>query len=136
MILTDFSDLLAMAKQQIEPQRLLLVFSSAELPVDADAGQKEAFARGEGGTLAPVLCVDKRPEEIQSFEALVAESSQTGQHWDILFVAAMSGRGGIAPNEDEAVQPLKMMVEAVKGGRIGQFAAIDRQGLLVELIRS
>jgi hypothetical protein len=136
MILTDFSDLLAMAKQQIEPQRLLLVFSSAELPVDADAGQKEAFARGEGGTLAPVLYVDKRPEEIQSFDALVAESSQTGLHWDILFVAAMSGRGGIAPNEDEAVQPLKMMVEAVKGGRIGQFAAIDRQGLLVELIRS
>jgi hypothetical protein len=136
MALTHFADLLLMSKQQIEPQRLLLVFACAELPVDADAAQKDAFARGEGGTLAPVICVDKRPEDIQSFEDLVAESTLTGLNWDILFVAAMSGRGGIAPNEDEAVQPLKMMVEAVKGGRIGQFAAIDRQGSLVELIRS
>lgn len=135
MTLSHFSDLLSMAKQQLEPQRLLLVFSSAELPVDADAEQKEAFARGEGGTLAPVLCVDKRPEDIQSFEDLVAESALTGLNWDILFVAAMSGRGGVPPNEDEAVQPLKMMVEAVKGGRIGQFAAIDRNGALIELTR-
>jgi hypothetical protein len=135
MTLTHFSDLLIMAKQQQEPQRLLMVFSSAELPVDADAAQKEAFARGEGGTLAPVLCVDKRPEDVQSFEDLVAESSLTGLHWDILFVAAMNGRAGVPPNEDEAVQPLKMMVEAVKGGRIGQFAAIDRNGALIELTR-
>ncbi len=136
MTLHHFADLLAMAKQQQEPQRLLLVFSSAELPVDADAEQKDAFARGEGGALAPVLCVDKRPEDIHSFEDLVAESSLTGLHWDILFVAAMSGRAGVAPNEDEALQPLKMMVEAVKGGRIGQFAAIDRHGSLVELVRA
>lgn len=136
MSLTHFADLLVMAKQQAEPQRLLLVFSRAELPADADDEQKSAFARGEGGTLAPIICVDKRPEDIQNFEELVTESALTGLDWDILFVAAMSGRGGIAPNEDEAVQPLKMMVEAVKGGRIGQFAAIDRQGSLVELIRS
>lgn len=135
MTLTHFADLLAMARQQHEPQRLLMVFSSAELPADADAGQKEAFSRGEGGALAPVLCVDKRPEDIPSFEDLVAESALTGLNWDILFVAAMGGRAGVPPNEDEAVQPLKMMVEAVKSGRIGQFAAIDRNGALIELTR-
>ncbi len=135
MSLTHFADLLVMAKQQAEPQRLLLVFSRAELPADADDEQKSAFARGEGGTLAPIICVDKRPEDIQNFEELVTESALTGLDWDILFVAAMSGRGGIAPNEDEAVQPLKMMVEAVKGGRIGQFVAIDRNGALIELTR-
>ena len=135
MSLTHFADLLVMAKQQAEPQRLLLVFSRAELPADADDEQKSAFARGEGGTLAPIICVDKRPEDIQNFEELVMESALTGLDWDILFVAAMSGRGGIAPNEDEAVQPLKMMVEAVKGGRIGQFVAIDRNGALIELTR-
>ncbi len=136
MTLTYFSDLLAMAKQQAEPQRLLLVFSRAELPADADVEQKNAFARGEGGALAPVLCVDKRPEDMQSFEDLVAESALTGLDWDILFVAAMSGRAGVPPNEDEAVQPLKMMVEAVKSGRIAQFAAIDRNGALIELTRA
>lgn len=135
MSLTHFTDLLAMAKQQAEPQRLLLVFSRAELPADADDEQKNAFARGEGGALAPVLCVDKRPEDIQNFEDLVTESALTGLEWDILFVAAMSGRAGVPPNEDEAVQPLTMMVEAVKGGRIGQFAAINRSGELVSLTR-
>ena len=48
---------------------------------------------------------------------------------------AQTLQGGVPPNEDEAVQPLKMMVEAVKGGRIGQFAAIDRNGALIELTR-
>ncbi len=135
MTLKYFSDLLAMARQQPEPQRLLLVFASAELPVDADAAQRDAHARGEGGTLAPVLCVDKRPEDISNFEALAAESAETGLAWDLLFVAAMSGRAGVPPNEDEVVQPLKMMVQAVKDGRIGQFAAIDRNGALIELTR-
>jgi len=135
MTLSHFSDLLAMAKQQPEPQRLLFVFARAELPVDADAAQRDAHARGEGGTLAPVLCVDKRPEDITNFDELTAESAETGLTWDILFVAAMSGRAGVPPNEDEAVQPLKMMVEAVKSGRIGQFAAIDRSGALIELTR-
>lgn len=135
MTLNHFSDLLAMALQKPEPQRLLLVFARAELPVDADAAQREAYARGEGGTLAPVLCVDKRPEDIASFEALSAESAETGLAWDILFVAAMSGRAGVQPNQDEAVQPLNMMVNAVKNGRISQFAAIDRSGALIELTR-
>lgn len=133
MTLTHFTDLLTMARQQEEPQRLLMVFSSAELPGDADAVQKEAFSRGEGGALAPVLCVDKLPEDIQSFEDLAKQAALTGLNWDILFVAAMNGRAGVAPNEDEAVQPLKMMVEAVKNGRISQFAAIDRNGEIVAL---
>jgi hypothetical protein len=136
MTLTHFADLLVMAKQQAEPQRLLLVFSNAELPADADAEQIAAFSRGEGGTLAPVLCVDKRPEDIQSFEDLVKEAALTGLNWEILFVAALSGRAGVPPNEDEAVQPLKMMVEAIKSGRISQFAAINGTGELVALTRS
>ena len=47
----------------------------------------------------------------------------------------MDGRGGHPPNSDEAVQPLQMMVEQVKGGRIARFLAVDRDGRLVELAR-
>jgi hypothetical protein len=47
----------------------------------------------------------------------------------------MDGRGGYPPNSDEAVQPLQMMVEQVKGGRIAQFLAVDRDGSLVSLAR-
>ncbi len=135
MTLNDFSDLLQASRAQPEPQRLLLVFASAELPRDATAEEKQRFERGEGGALAPTLCVDKAPDEIRDFAALVEESRQTSIDWDILFVAAMSGRGGHAPNSDEAVQPMQLMVEAIKGGRIGEFLAVDRNGDLVELQR-
>lgn len=135
MELKTFNDLLAAATQQSEPQRLLFVFAKAELPSDATELEKQRFERGEGGALAPVVCVDKRPEEIESFTTLIEESAQTGQSWDILFVSAMNGRGGHAPNPDEAVQPLKMMVETIKSGRISQFLAVDREGQLVQLTR-
>lgn len=133
MTLHRFADVLDAARQQSEPQRLLLVFAAAELPRDATVDEKAAFERGEGGTLAPKVCVDKQPQEIESFAALVRDSEQTGAAWDILFIAALSGRGGIAPNSDEAVQPMKMMVEAIKGGRIADFLAVNREGTLVQL---
>lgn len=133
MSLHDFADLLQAARQQPEPQRLLLVFAAAELPRDPTAEEIASFERGEGGALAPVVCVDKLPDEIASFAALLDESTQTGIAWDILFVASLPGRGGFAPNPDEAVQPLQMMVEAIKGGRIGEFLAVSREGELVQL---
>lgn len=135
MELKNFADLLASATQQEQPQRLLFVFAKAQLPKDATEAEKQGFERGEGGELSPVVCVDKHPEEVSSFAALLEESTQTGETWDILFVAAMNGRGGHAPNTDEAVQPLKMMVEAIKSGRIAQFLAVNRDGQLVELSR-
>ena len=135
MSLRDFSGLLQAARMQPEPQRLLLVFASAELPADATAEEKQRFERGEGGALAPALCVDKSPDEIVDFAMLAEESRQTGIDWDILFVAAMPGRGGHAPSSDEASQPLQLMVQAIKGGRIGEFLAVDRNGELVQLER-
>ena len=133
MTIKDFSDLLTAAREQSEPQRLLLVFAAAELPHDASDEEKVRFERGEGGALAPRVCVDKLPQDIESFAALLDESTRTGVDWDILFVAALSGRGGVAPNPDEAVQPLRMMVEAIKGGRVGEFLAVTRAGELVQL---
>lgn len=135
MSLHDFSGLLQAARAQAEPQRLLLVFASAELPADATAEERLRFERGEGGALAPALCVDKSPDEIRDFAALAEESRLTGIDWDILFVAAMSGRGGHPPSSDEAAQPLQLMVEAIERGRIGEFLAVDRHGELVQLER-
>lgn len=130
-----FDELLLAARQQAEPQRLLLVFASAELPPDATEEERKLFEAGQGGALAPSVCVDKLPDEIVSFSALKAESLAALPRWDILFVSAMDGRGGHAPNSDEAAQPLRMMVEQIKGGRIARFIAVDGDGRLVELDR-
>ncbi len=126
--LQHFDQLLEAARQQPEPQRLLFVFARRELGEHPTTAQREAFARGEGGHLQPALCVDKTPGEVADFSALVAESEQTGQHWDIVFVGSLDGRGGIVPNSDEADQPLRFMVNAINDGRVGEFAAFDREG--------
>lgn len=130
-----FDDVLAAARSQPEPQRLLLVFTRAECLPDATPAERAAFERGEGGALAPAVCVDKLPGEIASFEALMAESKAVIDDWRILFVAAMDGRGGHAPNADEAAQPLRMMVEQIKSGRVARFLAVGRDGRLVSLGR-
>jgi hypothetical protein len=132
-MITSYQDLIDASLGQAEPQRLLMVFCRAELPEDASDQERAAFERGEGGALTPVLCVDKTPEEAANFDALVAESKATGQDWDMLFVAAMSGRGGVAPSSDEAQQPLTMMVESIRLGHIGHYLPLNRQGQAVSL---
>ena len=133
MNIASYADLIRAANAQGEPQRLLFVFARAELPEDASEFQKQRFEAGEGGTLAPVMFVDKLPIEQPHFDGLVNESKNTGMDWDIVFVTTMSGRAGIAPGSDEAIQALKMMVESVKQGAIGNFLALDRTGPAVSL---
>lgn len=131
MNITTFADLLAAAQAQPEPQRLLLVFVAAELPEDATEQERQRHAEQQGGSLKPVLCVDKLPSELVDFAGLLTESSRTGIAWDLVFAAGMSGRAGIAPSSDEAEQPLKMMVGAIETGSIGNFLAFDRTGQAV-----
>ncbi len=133
MSITSYADLIQATHAQAEPQRLLFVFARAELPDDATAAQKAGFAAGEGGALTPMMCVDKLPAEQATFDGLVEESKSTGIEWQMLFVTSMSGRAGIAPGTDEAAQPLKMMVESIKQGRIGNFLAFDRNGATLQL---
>ncbi len=132
-MISSYNDLLKAANAEPESQRLLFVFCRAELPDDASEAEKAAFANGEGGALTPVVCVDKAPEEVGDFGALVDESRQTGQAWDVVFVAAMSGRGGMAPTSDEAQQPLTMMVESIRLGHVGNYLPLDVSGQAVAL---
>lgn len=133
-MLESFEQLLQAARAQDEPQRLLFVFVARELGEEATPLQRASFQRGEGGHLTPCLCVDKVPEEIASFEALVAESAQTAKHWDIVFVGSLDGRGGVAPGSDEADQPLRFMVKAINDGRVSGFAAFDREGCALAFV--
>lgn len=134
-MISSYDEFIASAKQQTEPQRLLFVFCQAELPEDASQDEKAEFEQGQGGSLAPVVCVDKLPGEVADFKILRAESNATGQPWDLVFVAAMSGRAGVVPSSDEAMQPMNMMVEAVRLGHFANYLAFTREGELVSLSR-
>ncbi|UDL06011.1 ribonucleotide reductase subunit alpha [Marinobacter sp. CA1] len=129
----NYQSLIETALIQPEPQRLLFVFCRAELPDDASAGERAAFQRGEGGALTPVICVDKAPAEVTRFHDLEMESRQTGQDWDVVFVAAMSGRAGVAPASEDAQQPLTMMVESIRLGHVASYLPLNRRGQAINL---
>src|SRR6185312_6055623 len=106
MDIASFDELLQAARAQPEPQRLLLVFAAAELPEDASAEERRRFEAGEGGALAPRMCVDKTPAELSGFAALLNEARAFGDDWVVVFAAALSGRGSIEPSSADAEKPL------------------------------
>jgi hypothetical protein len=89
---SHFQQLLDAAAAQPDPQRLLFVFAAAELPDGATPAQRERFLAGEGGALAPLMCVDKAPGDLADFGALLAESRRAGPPWQVAFAARHPGR--------------------------------------------
>jgi len=128
MNISNFDDLLRAARAQPEPQRLLFVFAQAVLPDDSTPEQHARFEAGEGGALAPLMSVDKIPEELSTFAALAEESRQFGPDWAVVFVASLPGRAGRPPTSQEADPPLQRMIESTKAGSFGSFIPFDRQG--------
>ena len=126
MNITTFDDLLLAARHQTDPHRLLLDFASAELPSDSTPEQAALIEAGQGGALAPLMCVDKTPAEIDSFASLAAEAQQFGQPWSLVFAAAMV-------DGPDAEAPLQRMVEDIKRGAIGNYLPFNLRGEVVRL---
>jgi len=133
MEISCFDDLLQAARVQPESQRLLFVFVGVELPDEATPAQRERFAQGEGGALVPQMCVDKAPDELASFDALVQEAAQFGKDWTLVFAAAMSGTLNRAPTSGDAELPLESMVDAIKRGVHAGLIPFDRTGHAVQI---
>ena len=133
MEISCFDDLLQAARVQPESQRLLFVFVGVELPDEATPAQRERFAQGEGGALVPQMCVDKAPDELASFDALVQEAAQFGKDWTLVFAAAMSGTLNRAPTSGDAELPLESMVDAIKRGVHSGLIPFDRTGHTVQI---
>lgn len=111
---------------------MLFVFAQSELPEDHNKMEAQRFYAGQGGTLNPIMYVNKTLAELSSFSALVTESKQMGQHWHIVFVAALAGRNGVLPSSTEAQAALEMMVKSVQQGAISNFLAYERDGAPVQ----
>jgi hypothetical protein len=128
MNIENFNDLLLAARAQPTPQRLLFVFVGVELPEDATPEQRAHFEAGHAGALVPLMCVDKAPDEMASFDTLKQEATQFGQPWALVFAAALSGTGTSAPTSADADKSLQAMVEAVKRGDTKAYIPFDAQG--------
>ncbi|MFA7438479.1 ribonucleotide reductase subunit alpha [Castellaniella sp.] len=128
MDIASFDDLLQAARLQDQPQRLLFVFADSSVPDDATPAQKEQYARGEGGELTPILCVDKTPDQLTSFSALVQESTLTGKGWHVVFVAAMADQSAFLPDNKDVDLAFQRMTQMIKYGTIGSLLAFDRSG--------
>ena len=126
--ISSFDDLLRAAREQPEPQRLLFVFAAAELPDDCTPEQRARFEAGEGGALAPLMSVDKTPEELGTFAELAEEARQVGPGWAVVFVASLPGRNGRVPTSKDADQPLQRMIESIKSGSLASFLPFNRRG--------
>ena len=130
--ITDYQSLLAVGKQQQNPQRFLFVFLHASLPADHNDVDKQRFHSGQGGELQAIMCVDKDLAELTNFADLVTESEQMEQDWSMVLIACLSGKNGMLPTSAEAEQPLKMMVQAVQnGGDLSKYLAFDKQGVML-----
>ncbi|MEO8418472.1 MAG: ribonucleotide reductase subunit alpha [Methylophilaceae bacterium] len=131
MNISSFDDLLCAAREQPEPQRMLFVFANAVLPDDSTPEQRARYESGQGGALTPLMSVDKVPEELSTFAALVEESHHFGQDWTIVFVASLSGREGKEPTSEEADLALQRMIESINTGVFGSFIPFNRDGQII-----
>lgn len=133
MNISCFDDLLSAAKQQHHAQRLLLVFANAELPTDCTDVQRHEFESGAGGTLVPVMCVDKSPQEIGNFANLIDESESFEVSWQILFASTMSDQPDRQAADLSVQSLLQGMVESIKLGSLVNMITFSRQGRAIAL---
>ncbi len=105
-------------------------------PVGGSEEEMHNFHAGTGGHLEPVLCVDKDLNELTTFADLVEESRQLPQEWQLVLIASLAGKNGVAPSAEVAEEPLKQMVHTVQeGGDLSQYLLFDRAGDPVILSR-
>ena len=130
---SHFQQLLLAAADQPEPQRLLFVFARADLPERASREQRDRFNAGRGGTLTPLMCVDKAPIDLADFDALLAESRLAGPPWQVVFAAGLSGAEGRPSTEAEIGPALEKMINAVWTGGVGEFAAFNPSGEPIQI---
>lgn len=123
-----FSDLLDMAGKQTEPQKLLFLFAQV------DEKNPKKSKKHKKGTITPVMCVDKSPEHLSTFENLIEEADSISKEWDFIFIAGLSGQNGEAPSEQDAEMYLnKMTNDVASGADLSRYVVLNRQEEAMEI---
>jgi len=123
-----FKELLELTNEQEQPQRLMFLFANAE------SRNPKKSKKHQQGTISPVMCVDKLPEELTTFADLKKEADSIEKNWNFVFIASLSGENGMTPTQDDAEPFLNKMVNDVQtGNNVGRYVIYDREENPIEL---
>lgn len=121
-MISSFEQLIDVASQQEDAQRMLMLFAKAE----AEGNDKPKDE--QRGSISPVMCVDKLPEDIASFDALTAEADNISKDWNFILIAGLNGKGPVPPSSEEADAHLNKMVNDVTNGQdLSRYVIFDRE---------
>lgn len=119
-MISNFEELLKEAKEQDQPQRLLFLLAKTD--------EKKKKSKHKTGTITPVMCVDKLPEDISNFASFITEADSVTKDWDMIMVAGLNGVDGVAPSEEDAEPYLNQMANNVSSGNdISNYVIFDRK---------
>ncbi|UTW49321.1 ribonucleotide reductase subunit alpha [Bacterioplanoides sp. SCSIO 12839] len=122
-----FNDLLEMTKKQPEPQRLLFLFAQTD-------DTKGKIKKHQRGSISPVMCVDKLPEELSDFASLKKEADSVSKDWEFMFIAGLSGADGKAPSSNDAEPYLNKMTNDLANGQdLSRYVVINRDEQPIEI---
>ncbi|MCF6194075.1 MAG: hypothetical protein L3J46_07060 [Kangiellaceae bacterium] len=117
---SSFKKMIDAAEAQEQPQRILIMLAKSEV----EASDKE---KGMSGTITPVICVDKTPDEITSFEDFVKEADSINPDWDMMFIAGLAGENNEMPTPEDADPILNNMVNNLMSGQdLSRYLVLDR----------
>lgn len=123
-----FDDLVAMAADEPEPAKLLVVLVGVEPVFHRRPDGTEIPADNEG-SLTPMMVRDLPLSPDLRLDDVIAAADETAQPWRFLMLAVLAGRDGRAPGHDECDTHLKRMAKAIlTGGDLSRFACFDREG--------
>jgi hypothetical protein len=124
---SNFKKMVEAAEAQDQPQRLLIMLAKSEIEVN----DKE---KGMTGTITPVICVDKTPDEITTFRDFVAEADRINSEWDMLFIAGLAGENNQMPTPEDADPILNKMVNDLMSGQdLSKYLVLDRNDEPVDI---
>ncbi len=123
-----FKELLEMTSQQEQPQRLMFLFAQ---PEGHNPKKSKKHLKGQ---VQPVMCVDKLPAELTTFDALIKEADSITKDWEFVLIAGLSGHDGVAPSADDAEPYLnKMSNDLADGQDLGRYVILDRNEKPIEM---
>ncbi|MES1954202.1 hypothetical protein [Salinisphaera hydrothermalis] len=126
--LESFDDLLAMARAEPDPCRLLTVLVQAEIAYRRRPDGSEALV--DEGLLRPVMVRDWAVTDSLCLADIVTGADEVTHEWRFLMTAILPGTRGRAPTPGECEPHLERMATALAIGEdLDAFVFFDREGV-------